>query len=255
MAVPLSVSGSIQRRRLYRKQPLGGSFGSRQHATASGGRSPLRSPDSTLGSQDAPLHLRRARRDLHHQPRADAAAPRGSSRVRAEPRRERRNGALRRHEEAGPGLDRGAREADRHAVREPSLAGRAAHELAHHLRPDRPSARAAAPERRRTARPAPAEGAHLDGGRARAPREPSRRRGGHEAPARRTARHRPAQGGDRHPRGAPPRPSGRRARRHELRPGRGGLRHSRQRRRDQVLRPRDPHDRGRDGGRQAEGQA
>ena len=255
MAVPLPTSGSIQRRRLYRNQPLGGSFGSRQHARAPGSRSPLRPPDSTLGSQDAPLHLRRARRDLHHQPRADAAAPRGSSRVRAEPRRERRNGALRRHEEAGPGLDRGARQAHRHAVREPPLAGRAADELAHHLRPDRPPARASAPERRRTARPAPPEGAHLHGRRARAPREPPRRRGGHEAPARRGARHRPAQGGDRRPRGAPPEPAGPGTRRHELRSGRGGLRHSRQRRRDQGLRPRDPHDRERDGGRQAEGRA
>ena len=197
-----ATSGSIQRRRLYRNQPLGGSLGSRHHARAAGGRSPLRPPDSTLGSQDAPLHLRRARRDLHHQPRADAPAPGGGGRVRAEPRRAGRHGALRRHEEAGPGLDRGAREARRHAVREPPLAGRPADELAHDLRPDRPPARASPPERGRPARPAAAEGAHLDARRARAPREPSRRRRRHEAPARRDARRRPAQGGDRRQRGA-----------------------------------------------------
>ena len=51
------------------------------------------------------------------------------------------------------------------------------------------------------------------------------------------------------------RPARGRARRHELRPGRGGLRRARQRRRDQVLRPRDQDDRRRDGGREAEGEA
>ena len=105
------------------------------------------------------------------------------------------------------------------------------------------------------ARPAAAEGANLDARRAGAPREPSRRRRRHEAPAGRDARRRPAQGGDRGAGGETPRPAGRRARRHELRPGRGRLRRPGQRRRDQVVRPRDPHDRGRDRGREAEGQA
>ena len=92
-------------------------------------------------------------------------------------------------------------------------------------------------------------------GRARAAREPSRRCRRHEAPAGCAARGRPAQGGDRGARGAASRPPGRRPRRHELRSRRGRPRDSGQRRRDQVLRPRDPDDRGRDGGREAEGEA
>ncbi len=49
------------------------------------------------------------------------------------------------HQEAGPGRHRGGREARRHAVRQPPLARRPAHELAHHLRADRAPARAPAP--------------------------------------------------------------------------------------------------------------
>ncbi len=54
----------------------------------------------------------------------------------------------------------------------------AADELAHHLRPDRPPARAPAAEGGRTARPPAGQGAYLDARRAReARREPRRRRG------------------------------------------------------------------------------
>src|SRR5262245_29013233 len=237
------------------KATIGGSFGRCHHARAPGGRSPLRSPDPPLGSQDAPLYLRRARRHLHHRPRADAPAPGGGGRVRAEPRRAGRHDALRRHEEAGPGLDRAAREAGRDAVREPPLARRPAHELAHGLGADGPPARAAPPERRGAARAAPAEGADLDARRAGAPGEPSRRRRRHEEAARRGAGRRPAQGGDRRARGPAPRPARRGARGHELRSRRGRLRRPGQRRRDQVLRPLHRDGRGRDGGRQAEGEA
>src|SRR4029453_19534523 len=62
----------------------------RLYARALGGRSPLRPPDATLESQDAPLHLHRAGRYLHHRLAADAAAARGGARVCAQPRRTRR---------------------------------------------------------------------------------------------------------------------------------------------------------------------
>src|SRR5439155_17158416 len=51
----------------------------RLHARAAGGRGPLRPPDPPLESQDAPLHLHGAGRDLHHRPPADPAAARGST--------------------------------------------------------------------------------------------------------------------------------------------------------------------------------
>ena len=85
---------------------------------------------------------------------------------------------------------------------------------------------------------APAQGAHLDAGRARKARGKPRRRRRHAQAARRDLHRRPAQGAAGRERGAPPRDAGDRARRHELRPGRGRLRHPRQRRRDSLLQPR-----------------
>ena len=83
----------------------GRSNGRRHHEAAAGGRSPLRSPDPALEPQDEAVHLRGAQRDLHHRPAADPGAHRHRLPVRAPHRRERRHGALRRHEEAGPGAD------------------------------------------------------------------------------------------------------------------------------------------------------
>ena len=51
----------------------------------------------------------RAGRHLHHRPAADARAARAGARVRAQHRRARRQRALRRHEEAGPGRRRASR--------------------------------------------------------------------------------------------------------------------------------------------------
>ena len=51
--------------------------------------------------EDAPLHLRRARRDPHHRPAADRAAARAGAGVRRRHRRARRHGHVRRHQEAG----------------------------------------------------------------------------------------------------------------------------------------------------------
>ena len=105
--------------------------------------------------------------------------------VRAQPRRARRHRPLRRHQEAGAGLRRGGGQARRHAVRQPPLARRPAHQLAHDLGADRAPARAAAPARRGPARPAPAQGADLDAGRAREARGEPRRRRRHAPAARR----------------------------------------------------------------------
>ena len=64
-----------------------------------------------------------------------------------------------------------------HALREPPLARRPAHQLAHDRRAHRAPARAAAPARRGPARAAAAQGADLDAARAREARgEPRRRR-------------------------------------------------------------------------------
>src|SRR5919201_2789680 len=147
-----------------RKGPISAS---RLDARAPGGRSPLRSPDSPLESQDAPLHLHGARRHLHHRPATDARAPRGGARLRAQPRRAQRHDALRRHEEAEPGRRLRARRTREHAVREPPLARRPAHELADDLRPDRPPPRAPPPEGGGPARAPAREGAHPHARRAR----------------------------------------------------------------------------------------
>ena len=103
------------------------------------------------------------------------------------------------------------------------------------------------------ARPAAGQGAHRDARRAREARGQPRRRRRHAPPAGRDLHRRPAQGAARGARGAPARAAGDRARRHELRSRRGRLRHPRQRRRDSLVLARDPGDRRRDRGRQAEG--
>ena len=162
---------------------------------------------------------------------------RGGGRLRPQRRRARRHGPVRRHQEAGPGRRRGGGQAHRDAVRQPPLARRPAHQLAHDLGADRAPARAAPAARRGPARPAPAQGADRDAGRAREARGEPRRRRGHAQAARRDLHRRPAQGAARGARGAPARDAGDRARRHELRPGRGRLRDPGQRRRDPLLQP------------------
>ncbi len=82
--------------------------------------------------------------------------------------------------------------------------------------------------------------------RAREARGEPRRRRRHAPPARRHLHHRPEEGAARRARGTAARAAGRRARRHELRPGRGGLRHPGQRRRDPLVRADHARDRRRD---------
>ena len=57
------------------RQQQGSTLGHRRrHQGAAGGRRPFRPPDAPMEPQDAPLHLRRARRDPHHRPPEDRAA-------------------------------------------------------------------------------------------------------------------------------------------------------------------------------------
>ena len=56
-----------------------------------------------LEPEDEAVHLRRAQRHLHHRPAADRQDVRARLSLRARPRRRGRHGALRRHQEAGPG--------------------------------------------------------------------------------------------------------------------------------------------------------
>ena len=76
-------------------------------AAAARGRDAFRPSDTPLEPQDAPVYLRGAQRDPHHRPRPDRAAAGGRPRLRARDRRPRRARAVHRHEEAGPGADRG----------------------------------------------------------------------------------------------------------------------------------------------------
>ena len=227
----------------------------RKHARAPGVRSPLRSPDPPLEPEDEAFHLRGARRHLHHRPPADAEAARGGARVRPQRCRARGDDPVRRHQEAVAGRGRGAGGARGNAVRQPPLARRPAHQLAHDLRADRASARAATPARRGPARAASAEGADGDAERAGEARHEPRRRRGHAHAARGGLRGRPAQGAARGARGAPPGPADHRARRHQLRPRRGRLRDPRQRRRDPLVRARRPGGGRRDRRREGEGRA
>ena len=95
-------------------------------------RRPLRAPDPALEPEDEALHLHRAQRHLHHRPAAVAVLHRPRLRVRQGDRRARRHDPVRRHQEAGPGGHRRAGHPRRHALRQPALAGRHAHQL---LRP------------------------------------------------------------------------------------------------------------------------
>ena len=227
--------------------------GSRLHEGAAGGRGALRPPDAPLEPEDEALHLRRARRHLHHRPPADAGAAPGGVRLRAKHLRARRLDPVRRDEEAGAGGDRPRGDARRPAVRGAPLARRPAHQLAHDRRPHLVPAGAPPPEGGRPARPPAGQGAHRDGRRAREARGEPGRRLHDEAPARRRVHRRPAQGAARAARGAAARPARDRARGHELRPRRGVVRRSGQRRRDPLVLARDPRDRRRHRGRQDEG--
>ena len=172
-----------------------------------------------------------------------SALLRSGAGVRRDARPSRRDRAVRRHQEAGPGHDQGRRRGVRHALRQPPLAGRAADELPD----DQPAHPAPArPRTLRGRRPARAAAhARADGrtGRSRQAARQPRRRQAHAARARRDVRDRPENRGDRGQRGPAPADPDHRPGRHQLRPGRDRLRGPRQRRRDPLLRADHPGDR------------
>ncbi len=106
------ASGLRSQRGTRRSQPnqeVSTSHAVRFNAPAAGGRCPLRPPDATLESQDAPVHLCRAQRDPHHRSRPDRQAPGRCPRVRQRDGRAWRLDPLRWHQEAGAGADRSKR--------------------------------------------------------------------------------------------------------------------------------------------------
>ena len=112
-----------------RVRHTGEPHGSRHHAPAARERRPLRAPDPSLEPEDEALHHDRAQRHLHHRPAAVAGLHRPLLRVRQGDRRPGRHRHVRRHQEAGPGGDRRAGDPRRHALRQPALARRHAHQL------------------------------------------------------------------------------------------------------------------------------
>ena len=76
------------------------------HQGAAGGRRAFRPPDAPLEPEDAPLHLRRARRDPHHRPSEDREAARQRAGVRGRAGGPRRHDPVRGHQEAGARHDR-----------------------------------------------------------------------------------------------------------------------------------------------------
>ena len=99
--------------------------------TARNGRA-LRSPHQALESEDEAVHLHRAQWHPHH--RSAANHRRAGRRLQYDPRydRERRHGVVRRHQAPGAGHDRERSDPRRRAAHHLSLAGRHAHQLAHH---------------------------------------------------------------------------------------------------------------------------
>ncbi len=198
--------------------------GSRHHAPAARQRRALRSPDPSLEPEDEALHLHRAQRHLHRRPDADAHLHRLGLRVRQADRGPRRHDPVRRHQEAGPGVHPRAGHPRRHALREPALARRHAHQP-----PDRLLAREP---------PQGARAARLRGcGRLRLHQEGAAHHAPREGQARAHPRRHPRHGQDPlgrvdrgHQQGAPGRRRGaqaqhprRRDPRHQLRPRRGQL--------------------------------
>ena len=139
----------------------------------------------------AQYHLRRAQQDPHHQPREDAAAVRGGGGLRQAASSPMAARVL------FVGTKRSAREAIaarsgalRHALREPALAGRHAHQLQDHPPVDQAPGRARRADRqRRLDKRGKKEAQHAAPRDGEAREEPGRHQG-HGGPAGRAVRHR-----------------------------------------------------------------
>ena len=92
------------------EQPKGAPHARRHPAGAPRSGRALRPPDAPVEPEDEAVPLRGAFRDLHHRPRAVPRGPRGDPRVRPGPRPPTRHRAVHRHEEAGAGGRRRARQ-------------------------------------------------------------------------------------------------------------------------------------------------
>ena len=149
-AVHHPVPAATERARPPAARNREGDHGSRQHEAAARQRRPLRAPDPPLEPEDEAIHLHRAQRHLHHRPAADARVHRQRLRVRQADGRPRRLDPVRRHQASGAGSRRRAGHPRRHALRQPALAGRHAHQL-----PDRATSGCSASRSSRTSsRPA-----------------------------------------------------------------------------------------------------
>ena len=152
-------------------------------------------------------------------------------------------GAVRRHQEAGAGIRRGRSDPRRHAVREPALAGRHAHQLLH-----RAQAAAAPQGARGDGADRRLRGPHQEGNPGPDPREEQagaqpRRYPRHEQGAVGDLGRRHQQGAHRRRRGPQTRHPGHRDPGHQLRSRRGRLPDPGQRRRDPLGRAADQGDR------------
>ena len=121
------VAGPARAPRRRIKERLG--HGRRHDEAAARERRALRAPDPPLEPEDEAVHLQRAQRHLHHRPAAVADLHRPRLRVRQGDRRPRRHRHVRRHQAPGAGAGRPAGDPRGHALRQPALARRHAHQL------------------------------------------------------------------------------------------------------------------------------
>ena len=183
----------------------GGSTGSRtqrnglpdlHHAPAARGRRAFRASDAALEPAHGALHLWHPQRRAHPRPDTDRADDASGAAGAPRRRRQRRPGALRRHQAAGPGAGRPGGQALRPVLRQPSLARRHADQLEDDQPVDPAPARSRGPGGRGPVGP-DQEGAAPAQPRAREARAGPGRHQGHGRPARHAVHHRHQQGGDR----------------------------------------------------------
>src|SRR5688572_16632063 len=103
--------------------------GSAKPGAAPRSRCPLRTPDTPLEPEDAPVHLRGAQRHPHHRPAEDAATARAGAEARARSDPPRRQRPLRLHQAAARQHREERSRALRCDVCDGAVAWRTAHEL------------------------------------------------------------------------------------------------------------------------------
>ena len=212
----------------------------RHHEAAARGRGALRPPDTPVEPEDEAVHPRRSRRHLPRRPAQDTGGDRDLVHLRPRPGRRRRDRPVHRHEEAGPGLDPGLRDEVRHAVHQPALARRHAHELRDHLQAGREDEGVPAHARLRRVRGDAEEGGVAAVARARQAGAQPQRHPRPRTPPRRGVHPRHQEGGHRGHRGQQAQDPRRGGGRHELRSRHHPVRDPGQRRCDPFRGPADP---------------